>query len=104
MNRQIYMTRFTVIPVRNEKSMTNTIYSKNLLIPNNVNKDYIAKSIIDNGADYILALKENQKTLYNEVINTSCKLYVSALFDCFDAAVLGLSMADNMRVELCVLN
>lgn len=27
----------------------------------------IAKSIIDNGADYILALKENQKTLYNDV-------------------------------------
>lgn len=31
----------------------------------------IAKSIIDNGADYILALKENQKTLYNDV-----KLYL----------------------------
>lgn len=31
----------------------------------------IAKSIIDNGANYILALKENQKTLYNDV-----KLYL----------------------------
>ena len=31
----------------------------------------IAKSIIDNGGDYILALKENQKTLYNDV-----KLYL----------------------------
>lgn len=30
------------------------------------------------------------------------KLYVSAIFDCFDLAVLGLSMADNMRAELCV--
>lgn len=30
------------------------------------------------------------------------KLYVSAIFDCFDALVLGLSMADNMRAELCV--
>lgn len=30
------------------------------------------------------------------------KLYVSAIFDCFDASVLGLSMADNMRAELCV--
>lgn len=30
------------------------------------------------------------------------KLYVSAIFDCFDAAVIGLSMADNMRAELCV--
>ena len=31
----------------------------------------IAKSIIDNGGDYILALKENQKALYNDV-----KLYL----------------------------
>ena len=30
------------------------------------------------------------------------KLYVSAIFDCFDAAVIGLAMADNMRAELCV--
>lgn len=30
------------------------------------------------------------------------KLYVSAMFDCFDAMVLGLSMNDNMRAELCV--
>ena len=30
------------------------------------------------------------------------KLYVSAIFDCFDVAVLGLAMADNMRADLCV--
>lgn len=30
------------------------------------------------------------------------KLYVSAIFDCFDLNVLWLSMADNMRAELCV--
>ncbi len=30
------------------------------------------------------------------------KLYVSAIFDCFDCAVLGLAMDDNMRAELCV--
>ncbi len=29
------------------------------------------------------------------------KLYVSVIFDCFDLGVLGLSMADNMRAELC---
>ena len=29
------------------------------------------------------------------------KLYVSALFDCYDLCVLGLAMADNMRAELC---
>lgn len=29
------------------------------------------------------------------------KLYVSAIFDCFDAAVLGLSMDTNMKASLC---
>ncbi|MBQ5562258.1 MAG: DDE-type integrase/transposase/recombinase [Clostridia bacterium] len=37
-----------------------------------------------------------------EVPTKDGKLYVSAIFDCFDAAVLGLSMADHMRAELCV--
>lgn len=30
------------------------------------------------------------------------KVYQSAVFDCFDNACLGLSLADNMRAELCV--
>ena len=30
------------------------------------------------------------------------KLYVSGLFDCYDLMPNGLSMADNMRVKLCV--
>ena len=30
------------------------------------------------------------------------KLYVSAVFDCYDLGVLGLAMADNMRADLCV--
>ncbi len=30
------------------------------------------------------------------------KLYVSAIFDCFELSVLGLAMDDNMRTELCV--
>lgn len=30
------------------------------------------------------------------------KLYVSAIFDCFDLTVLGLAMDSNMRAELCV--
>lgn len=29
------------------------------------------------------------------------KLYVSAVFDCFDLGVLGLAMDDNMKAELC---
>lgn len=30
------------------------------------------------------------------------KLYVSAIFDCYDLRVLGLAMADNMKAALCV--
>ena len=30
------------------------------------------------------------------------RLYVSAIFDCFDLTVLGLAMDDNLRAELCV--
>lgn len=30
------------------------------------------------------------------------KLYVSAIFDCYDLGVLGLAMADNMRTGLCI--
>ena len=30
------------------------------------------------------------------------KLYVSAIFDCFDAAVVGLAMDTNMKAPLCV--
>ena len=29
------------------------------------------------------------------------KLYVSAIFDCYDLLPVGLAMADHMRVELC---
>lgn len=29
------------------------------------------------------------------------KRYVSAIFDCYDLGVLGLSMSDNMKTELC---
>lgn len=30
------------------------------------------------------------------------RLYISAIFDCFDVNTLGLVMADNMKAELCV--
>ena len=37
-----------------------------------------------------------------EIKASDGKLYVSAIFDCYDLAVIGLAMADNMRAELCV--
>lgn len=36
-----------------------------------------------------------------EIKASDGKLYVSAIFDCFDSAVLGLAMDDNMRATLC---
>lgn len=30
------------------------------------------------------------------------KLYVSAIFDCYDLGVLGLSISNNMKAELCI--
>lgn len=37
-----------------------------------------------------------------EVKTAEGKLYISAIEDCYDNAILGLSMADNMRAGLCV--
>ena len=36
-----------------------------------------------------------------EIKTKAGKLYVSAIFDCFDAAVLGLAMDTNMKAALC---
>lgn len=48
---------------------------------------------------------EPMKKCVTDITEVKCidgKLYISALMDCFDNAVLGLSMADNMRAGLCV--
>ena len=37
-----------------------------------------------------------------EIKASDGKLYVSAIFDCFDLSVLGLAMDTNMKAELCV--
>jgi transposase InsO family protein len=46
----------------------------------------------------------NKKTVTDivEFTGSDGKVYVSAVFDCFDNACLGLSMADNMRKELVI--
>ena len=46
----------------------------------------------------------NEKVL-TDITEVECKdgkLYVCAVLDCFDAAIVGLSMDTNMRTELCV--
>ena len=46
----------------------------------------------------------NQKWLgdITEIPTAEGKLYVAAILDCFDGAIVGWKMADNMRAELCV--
>lgn len=41
-------------------------------------------------------------TVITEILAQDGKLYVSAIFDCYDLGVLGLAMADNMKAELCI--
>ena len=37
-----------------------------------------------------------------EIPASNGKLYVSAIFDCFDLSVLGLGMETNMKADLCI--
>jgi transposase InsO family protein len=46
----------------------------------------------------------NEKWL-SDITEVPCadgKLYVAPVFDCFDGAIVGLGMDDNMRKELCI--
>ena len=45
---------------------------------------------------------EKAVTDITEIKASDGKLYVSALFDCFNLEVLGLATADNMKADLCV--
>lgn len=50
------------------------------------------------------AEKPNEKWL-SDITEVQCadgKLYVAPVLDCFDGAIVGLSMDDNMRKELCI--
>lgn len=46
----------------------------------------------------------NQKWLgdITEIPTADGKLYIAAILDCFDGAIVGLKMANHMRAELCV--
>lgn len=50
------------------------------------------------------AERPNEKWL-SDITEVPCldgKLYVSPVMDCFDGAIVGLSMDDNMRKDLCI--
>ena len=36
-----------------------------------------------------------------EIKSSDGKLYISAIFDCYDLAILGLAMDTNMKAGLC---
>lgn len=46
----------------------------------------------------------NEKWLTDitEIPCSNGKLYVAPIFDCYDGAIVGLAMADNMKKELCI--
>lgn len=50
------------------------------------------------------ATAPNQKTVTDITEWTACdgKVYQSGIFDCYDNMCLGISLADNMRTELCI--
>jgi transposase InsO family protein len=48
--------------------------------------------------------KPNEKWL-SDITEVPCadgKLYIAPVFDCYDGAIVGLAMDDNMRKELCI--
>lgn len=55
-----------------------------------IKRDFKAKKPFEKGVTDI-----------TEVKGKDGKLYVSAIFDCYDSSVLGLSMATNMKATLC---
>lgn len=58
---------------------------------NKINRDFTADQPFVKGVTDI-----------TEVPAKDGKLYVSAIFDCFNSEVLGLSMDNNMKADLCV--
>ena len=67
-------------------------------------QDYNAQKSDDLIKQDFTAHKPNTKWLsdISEVPTVDGKLYISPIMDCFDGQVVGLSMADNMKKELCI--
>lgn len=72
--------------------------------PNGITKaDRLARKSDDLFKRDFTADEPNQKAVTDitEIKASDGKLYVSALFDCFDVFVHGLAIDDNMKAELC---
>lgn len=72
--------------------------------PNGITRaDKLARKSDDLFKLNFTAEEPNQKAVtdISDVKASDGKLYVSAIFDCYDLLVLGLCIEDNMKAELC---
>ena len=91
----------TVYRIMNEIGLTHKPRRK----PNGITKaDKLARKSDDLFKRDFKAMAPNQKAVTDitEIKASDGKLYISAMFDCFDAFVLGLAIDDNMKAGLSV--
>lgn len=83
----------------------NGLLQKRKRNPNSLTKeDYAAQKSEDLIKQDFAAQAPNKKWLTDitEVQTSEGKLYVSPVLDCFNGQIVGLSMDDNMKKELCI--
>ena len=91
----------TVYRIMNDIGLTHKPRRK----PNGITRaDKLARKSEDLFKRDFTAEEPNQKAVtdISEVKASDGKLYVSAIFDCYDLLVLGLCIEDNMKAGLCV--
>jgi transposase InsO family protein len=84
---------------------TNGLLQKRKRRPNSITmEDYEAQKSENLLRQDFTASEPNKKWLTDitEVPTADGKLYVSLVLDCFDGQIVGLTMDDNMRKELCM--
>jgi transposase InsO family protein len=83
----------------------NGLLQKKKRTPNGITReDYEAQKSENLIQQDFLASEPNTKWLsdISEVPTADGKLYISPVLDCFDGQIVGLTMADNMKKELCI--
>ena len=83
----------------------NGLLQKNKRRPNSITEeDYEAQKSENLLKQDFRADAPNKKWLtdISEVPTAEGKLYICPVFDCYDGLIVGLSMDDNMRKELCI--
>ena len=84
---------------------TNGLLQKKKRTPNSLTReDYEAQKSENLIKQDFQASEPNSKWLsdISEVPTADGKLYISPVLDCFDGQIVGLTMGDNMKKELCI--